>query len=102
MKVSYSETHLTRWSIMLNLREDLECSPFVVDTLVGAFTKVIDSAAKVDEITPSEIISALVVLLDRSLRGARKFQDPTARFEDAAEISRVLNNLLIEHGRVPN
>lgn len=87
---------------MLNLQEDLDCDPVVVEAIVIASTNAMSKAADRDEASPSEVLSAIFTLLDRSLRGVRRFQDDTERFANAKEISRVLNDLLMDHGKVPH
>lgn len=87
---------------MLILQEDADCDPLIVESLVATSMTAMSKAADRGGASPSEVLSALLTLLDRSLRGVRKFQDSADRFKNAKEISRVLNDMIIEHGRVPN
>lgn len=87
---------------MMTLQEDMDCDPIVVEGLVSVSMNAMSKAADRGGASPSEVLSAILTLLDRSLRGVRKFQDPSDRFQNAKEISRTLNDMIIEHGRVPN
>lgn len=102
MSLPYSSHSGPRDFKMMTLQEDTECDPTIVEGLVSASMNAMSRAADRGGASPSEVLSALITLLDRSLRGVRKFQDSSDRFHNAREISRALNDLIIEHGRVPN
>jgi hypothetical protein len=87
---------------MMTLQEDMECDPLVVEGLVMSTMNSMSKEANKLKASPSEVLSAILTLLDRSLRGVRKFQDASDRFANAKEISRTLNDLLVDHGRVPH
>lgn len=89
-------------SKMITLQEDMGCDPAVVEGLVATSMNAMSKAADRGGASPSEVLSALLTLLDRSLRGVRKFQDASDRFHNAREISRALNEMIVEHGRVPS
>jgi len=57
------------------------------------------STNKSDAIT---VAKGLVEVLEHTLSGIRQYGDPGERFDNAREISRLLEHLLIVHGRVPS
>jgi hypothetical protein len=87
---------------MLNLKEDQECDTETVEALVTASTAAMSRIAERDDASPSEVLTALFTILDRTLYGIRRFQEPAERFGNAIEIRRVLDDLIIDHGRLPN
>ena len=76
--------------------------PIMVDTLVGAATSAMERASIPDLTTVSEVLSAHVIMLDQALEAVRALQDNDQRFANAAAIRSALENLLLEHGSVPN
>jgi hypothetical protein len=61
------------------------------------------SDAAIPEITThAEVLSAAFTFLDRTLRSVRKLQSLDDRFEHAEQISKALNELLVDHGKVPS
>ena len=73
-----------------------------VEKLTNYIMEVVAECFEEEDVTTSDVISALFTVLERTLRGIRKLQDPDERFHNAKEISRILNELLVEFGRVPS
>lgn len=76
--------------------------PQKVSDLTDHITEALADFALANESGPSEIVSALFTVLDRTLSGIRKFQNPDERFHNAREISRLLEELRIDYGSVPS
>ncbi len=74
----------------------------MVERLIVAASHAMERTAIPDITTPGEVASATFLLLDRTLRGIRKLSPPEDRFKNAQEFGRILNELLIDHGKVPN
>jgi hypothetical protein len=73
----------------------------VEDLVKGASLGMSDAA--IPEITThAEVLSAAFTFLDRTLRSVRKLQSLDDRFEHAEQISKALNELLVDHGKVPS
>lgn len=73
----------------------------VEDLVKGASLGMSDAA--IPEITThAEVLSAAFTFLDRTLRSVRKLQSLDDRFEHAEQISKALNDLLVDHGKVPS
>lgn len=79
-----------------------QCDPDMVEELVKATLKGLELGVIPDVTTDSEIISAIFTLLDRTLRAMRKIQTPQERFQNAAQINKVLREMLTDHGSVPH
>lgn len=78
------------------------CDPEMVEDLVKAALLGLEKGVICDVTTDTEIISAMFTLLDRTLRAMRKLQTPSERFENAAEINKILREMLVDHGSVPH
>lgn len=85
---------------MLTLHQDQECDPDTVEALISAAMTAMSRIADKEFASPSEVLSAQITLLDRTLRGIRKHQEPSERFIDVKEINRVLSDLIVDHGRL--
>lgn len=79
-----------------------DCDPIMVESLVSAAANGMQRAFIPDITTNSEMISAAFTLLDRTLRNVRKIQHPSDRFMIASQIKDALEDLLLDHGSVPN
>ena len=84
------------------LKFDADPDPDVVEALVRGAQSGMRKASIEDVTSASEMLTAVVVFLDRTLMGIRKIQSPEERFHNAKEINRILNELLTDHGRVPS
>jgi hypothetical protein len=80
----------------------MSADPARVEKLADYLTEVLSECFDFENVNASDVISAQFTVLDRSLRGIRKLQDPSERFDNAREIGRILNEMLIEYGRVPS
>lgn len=92
---------------MVDLRQGINpnyapCDPEMVEKLIAAASNAMQRTAIPDITTPSEVASATFILLDRTLRGIRKLSPPQDRAGNAREFSRILTELIIDHGKVPN
>lgn len=88
---------------MINLPElDDDCNPAMVETLILGAQKGMSRAFVPDVTTTSEVLSAVFTLLDRTLRSIRKLQTSEERFDTASQIHLALNEMLTDHGKVPN
>lgn len=87
--------------VNLNKESD-DCDEMMVERLVSATTNALSGAIIDDVTTQSEVLSAIFTLLDRTLRGVRKLQPPEERTYNAKEIARVLNEMLVDFGKVPS
>lgn len=92
---------------MIEFKQDttlahMNCDPEMVEKLIQAATSAMERAVIPDITTPSEIATASFVLLDRTLRGIRKLSPPRDRAQNAKEFGRILNELIVDHGKVPN
>lgn len=79
-----------------------DADPERVSELTDYITEALADFATANESSPSEIVSALFTVLDRTLLGVRRFQDPNERFHNAREISRLLEELRVDYGSVPS
>lgn len=77
-------------------------NPEHVEDLSSYLTEALADYAATNDSTPSEIVSALFTVLDRTLSGIRKFQSSDERFHNAREISRFLEDLQTNYGKVPS
>lgn len=77
------------------------CDPWRVERLVRAATTAMEKASLLDA-TPSEVLSASFTFLERTLMAMRKLQGEENAAFNAKEISNVLNEFIIEYGRLPN
>jgi len=77
-------------------------STYIVEQLVRAATVAMEQAAGPDNATPSEVLSACFTLLDRMLRATGKLQAAEDRASNAREIHKVLQEMLVEFGSLPN
>ncbi len=78
------------------------CDPEMVEDLVKAALVGLEKSVITDVTTDTEIISAMFTLLDRTLRAMRRLQTPSERFQNAAEINKALQEMLLDYGYVPN
>jgi len=76
--------------------------PFMVETLVKAATHAMERASIGDMTTPADIVSASFTLLARTLRAARKLQPSEDQVSNTKEVARVLQELLVDFGSLPN
>ena len=74
----------------------------MIEALVRAASSAMERASIPDITTSSEVVSAAFTLLDRTLRGIRAVQDPSDRFDTASKVADALQELMIDHGSVPN
>ena len=72
--------------------------PFVIEDLVRAAQHAMEHSAFAESMTPSEVLSAAFTLLDRSLRTMSKLQADEDRNTNRKEVSKVLGEMLLEHG----
>lgn len=77
-------------------------NPQKVSDLTDHITEAMADFATTHQCGAPEIVSALFTVLDRTLAGVRKFQDPDDRFHNAREISRLLDEIKTDYGRVPS
>jgi hypothetical protein len=73
-----------------------------IEKLADYMLEVVAECFEEDDVTTSDVIAALFVVLGRSLRGIRKLQEPEERFPNALIIRQALQDLLVEFGRVPS
>jgi len=76
--------------------------PHMVEAMANAAAQAMEHTAIPDITTPAEVLSAAFTLLDRTLRGIRRFQSPEDQAANAKEIARVLHEMLIDFGSLPN
>lgn len=74
----------------------------MVEDLVHGASVGMSDAAVPEVTTHAEVLSAAFTLLDRTLRSVRKLQAVDDRFEHAEQISKALNDMLVDHGKVPS
>lgn len=79
-----------------------DCDPQMVEILIAGATRGMANAFVPDVTTTSEVMSAVFTLLDRTLRSIRKIQTPEERFDTASQIRNALQEMLTDHGSVPN
>lgn len=84
------------------LQTDRDCDPQMVEALITGAQNGISRAYIPHVTTTSELLTAVFTLLDRTLRAVRTHQTSKQRFDTAAHISGTLNEMLIDHGKVPN
>ena len=86
-----------------DLNDDLSaCDPMMIEKLVAAASSAMSKTAIPHVTSVSEILSATLTLLDRTLRMVRLAQTPEDRAANTKEVARVLSDMLIEHGSLPN
>ena len=76
--------------------------PIRVEQLVQAIGSAMERACIQDATTAADVLSAIFTTLDRILNGMRAKQRPEDRFYNAKEISRILQEMLLNHGSLPN
>lgn len=76
--------------------------PDMVESLVKGASSGMNKALIPNITTSDEVVSAAFTFLDRTLRAARKLQSAKDRFHSASEINRVLNEMLVDFGKVPS
>lgn len=79
-----------------------ECDPEMVKVLMEAALKGMKNACIEEVTTPSEIVSAAFTLLDHILITVRENQPPETRPQNTREIYKMLADLTLEHGKLPN
>lgn len=79
-----------------------DCDAWMVEKLVHAAMMGMEQATVPDITTPSEILSASFTMLTRTLEAMKKLQAPEDRDTNTREIARVLGELLVDYGSVPN
>lgn len=84
---------------MIDLRSD-DIDAIVVEALISGAARGMQTIKY--EPSDSEVLTAAVTLLDRTLRSIRKLQSDEDRFKNAGEIRRVLGDLMTDHGSVPS
>lgn len=90
---------------MLNLRHDVRHEgpdPHMVEALVNAAASAMERASIPDITTATEVLSASFTLLDRTLRAVRHMEQPEDRAHNTKEIARVLQEMLVDFGSLPN
>ena len=89
---------------MVNLQQASEeaCDPMMVEQLVRAAAGAMEHASIPDMTTPSELLSATFTLLERTLYAMRKLQAKEDRAYNAKAVAKVLNDMLVDFGSVPN
>lgn len=86
----------------LRLSEYEPCDPEMVEKLITAAASAMQRVAIPDVTTTSEFVSASFMLLDRTLRSVRKVAPAKDKFVNAKEFARILNEMILDHGKVPN
>ena len=74
----------------------------MIDAMVKAAHTALERTSVTEITTMSEILSATFTLLDRTLLGVRDVQPDEDRAANAREITRALNDLLMNYGRIPS
>jgi FMN-dependent NADH-azoreductase len=72
--------------------------PSNVTHLAEALLDSLEEAADTNEITTSDVLSAIFTLLDHVLRMVGKDLTPEERDYNSKEVSRVLTDMLLEYG----
>jgi hypothetical protein len=73
-----------------------------VEKLTEYLTEAAAECFELDDVNASDVVSALFSVLDRTLRGIRKLEDPSERFHNAEQLNKILTDMLVEFGRVPS
>ena len=73
-----------------------------VEKLADYMIEVVAECFEEDDVTAADVIGALFVVMERTLRGIRKLQKPEDRFHNTAIVKEALDDLLVEFGRVPS
>lgn len=82
--------------------ENNGCDDTMVETLADAGLRAIQQACIPGVTTPSEVLSASFTILDRILRSVGKMQTTEERLVNSKEISRILQEFIVDHGTVPS
>lgn len=73
-----------------------------VEELANAALKGMELVMHDDLTTPVEILVAGFAILEKILTSMKLVEDPVDRFENAREIGKMLDELKLEYGQVPN
>jgi hypothetical protein len=76
------------------------CDPDNVEYMIEAATLALEESSLGS--SPDEVVSAILTLLDRTLRAKRRLQPANERFTLAANVRDVLTDLITDHGKVPS
>lgn len=85
---------------MISYKDD--CDPEMIEMLVKAASSGMSKAVIPELTTHSEVLSAAFTFLDRTLRSVRKLQTIDDRFFNATQINKALQDMITDHGHVPN
>lgn len=75
--------------------------PATVESLVLAASAGMEQVSLMEHTTAAEVLSAVFTLLDRTLTTMHRLQDPKDRLHNIREIARVLEEMKLEHGTLP-
>lgn len=81
---------------------DEKPDPYVVESLTNAAINAMEQTCVSNMVSPAELVSATFTLLDRTLRACRALEEQHDRMSNAKEIKRVLEELMVEFGSIPN
>ncbi len=73
-----------------------------IEKLADYMLDVVAECFEEEDVSTSDVIAALFLVLERTLRGIRKLQEPEDRFPNAVLIRQALQDLQVEFGRVPS
>ena len=76
------------------------CDPYVIERLVLSMGAALEHACIKDITTPAEVLSAIFTVLDRTLSAIRDLESPTERNDNAKEVAKTLQAMMMEHGMV--
>lgn len=79
-----------------------DVDPQMVEELVQGASVGMSDAAIPEITTHAEVLSAAFTFLDRTLRSVRKLQSVDDRFEHSEQITKALQEMLVDHGKVPS
>lgn len=76
--------------------------PYMVEQLVRAALGAMQRTSIPNITTSGELISASFTILDRMLLATRNMQSPEDQAFNTKEIARVLQELMVDYGQIPN
>jgi hypothetical protein len=92
------ERILVKRMLMHQKIESLSTDPNMVVRLIQAMGSALDRAVVPEVTTTSDILTAVLTLLDRTLRISRQVQDPKDSLHNSQEVERVLIDMIMEFG----
>ncbi len=90
---------------MLTLKHDTfhdAPDPYMVESLVTAATHAMERASIPEITTSSEVLSASLTLLARTLSAIKQMEAPEDRVFNTKEIAKVLQEFIVDFGSIPN